>query len=78
MYGNKDEEMYIGSVTAETHTEGQATQHGCLPSLLGDGDKGIEIVLVLPSFYPHPFICLSIHKPLSDWGKYLLYSILQT
>ncbi len=23
----------------------QATQHGCLPSLLGDGDKEIEIVL---------------------------------
>ncbi len=22
----------------------QATQHGCLPSLLGDGDKGIKIV----------------------------------
>jgi hypothetical protein len=28
----------------ETHTNRQATQHGCLPSLLGDGDKGIEIV----------------------------------
>ncbi len=25
------------------HTKRQATQHGCLPSLLGDGDKGIEI-----------------------------------
>jgi hypothetical protein len=22
----------------------QATQHGCLPSWLGDGDKGIKIV----------------------------------
>jgi hypothetical protein len=22
----------------------EATQHGCLPSLLGDGDKGNEIV----------------------------------
>jgi hypothetical protein len=22
----------------------QSTQHGCLPSLLGDGDKGTEIV----------------------------------
>jgi hypothetical protein len=28
----------------ETHTKRQATQHGCLPSLLGHGDKGIEIV----------------------------------
>jgi hypothetical protein len=26
----------------ETHTKRQATQQGCLPSLLGDGDKGIE------------------------------------
>jgi hypothetical protein len=28
----------------ETHTKRQATQHDCLPSLLGDGDKLIEIV----------------------------------
>jgi hypothetical protein len=28
----------------ETHTKRQATQHDCLPSLLGDEDKGIEIV----------------------------------
>ncbi len=28
----------------ETHTKRQATQHGCLPSLLGDGDFKIEIV----------------------------------
>jgi hypothetical protein len=28
----------------ETHTKRQATQHGCLPSLLGDGYKGIEIL----------------------------------
>ncbi len=28
----------------ETHTKRQATQHGYLPSLQGDGDKGIEIV----------------------------------
>ncbi len=27
----------------ETHTKRQATQHGCLPSLLGDGGKGIAI-----------------------------------
>ncbi len=25
-------------------TKRQATQHGCLPRLLGDGDEGIEIV----------------------------------
>jgi hypothetical protein len=28
----------------ETHTKIQATQFDCLPSLLGDEDKGIEIV----------------------------------
>jgi hypothetical protein len=28
----------------ETHTKRQATQHGCLTSLMGDGDKGIEIL----------------------------------
>jgi hypothetical protein len=27
-----------------THTKRQATRHGCLPSLLGDEDIGIEIV----------------------------------
>ncbi len=26
------------------HTKRQATQHGCLPRLLGNGVKGIEIV----------------------------------
>ncbi len=31
-------------VSQETHTKRQATQHGCLPSLLGDGDKVIEIL----------------------------------
>ncbi len=31
-------------VPPETHTKRQATHHDCLPSLLGDGDKGIEIV----------------------------------
>jgi hypothetical protein len=29
-------------VQPETHTKRQATQHGYLPSLLGDGDKEIE------------------------------------
>jgi hypothetical protein len=28
----------------EIHTNRQATQHGCLPSLLGDWDKGTETV----------------------------------
>jgi hypothetical protein len=28
----------------ETHTKRQATQHGCLSILLGNGDKGMEIV----------------------------------
>jgi hypothetical protein len=27
----------------ETYTKRQAIQHGCLPSLLGDGDTKIEI-----------------------------------
>jgi hypothetical protein len=31
-------------VFKETHTKRHATQHDCLPSLLSDGDKGIEIV----------------------------------
>ncbi len=29
----------------ETHTKSQATKHGCLPSLLGEGNKGVKIVL---------------------------------
>jgi hypothetical protein len=28
----------------KTHSKRKATQHGCLPILLGEGDKGIEIV----------------------------------
>jgi hypothetical protein len=35
---------YIYSVRPETYTEKQATLHGCLPSLLADWDKEIEIV----------------------------------
>jgi hypothetical protein len=31
-------------LNAEALTKRQATQHGCLPSLLGGGDEGIEIV----------------------------------
>jgi hypothetical protein len=30
--------------TRDTHTKRQATQHGCLPRLLGDGVKRIEIM----------------------------------
>jgi hypothetical protein len=33
-----------GQRQPETHTKRQATQHDFLPCLLGDGDKGIEIV----------------------------------
>jgi len=29
-------------VSLQAHTKRQATQHGCLPSLLGDGDPGIK------------------------------------
>ncbi len=36
--------LFVGFLyCTETHTLRQATQHVCLPSLLGDGDKGIEI-----------------------------------
>ncbi len=31
-------------VSPEKHTSKQVTHHDCLPSLLGDGDKGMEIV----------------------------------
>ncbi len=34
----------ITSPQIETQTKRQATQHECLPNLLGDGDKGNEIV----------------------------------
>jgi hypothetical protein len=35
---------HIPGTGSETHTKRQATQHGSLTSLLGDVDKGIEIV----------------------------------
>ncbi len=35
----------------ETLIKRQATQHGCLPSLLGDGDKGIEKVYTVRKKY---------------------------
>jgi hypothetical protein len=40
-YEKEDEKE--GALTG-TRTKRQATQHGCLLSLLGDGDKEIEIV----------------------------------
>jgi hypothetical protein len=36
--------LSLSKVKPETPTKRQATQHGCLPRLLDDGDKGIEIV----------------------------------
>jgi hypothetical protein len=35
---------YFWRSAPETLTNRQSTQHGCLPSLLGDRDEGIEIV----------------------------------
>ncbi len=50
-------------LTPETHSKRQATQHDCLPSLLGDGDKGIETV-----YY---FVLGRLEVTWQD--KYLLY-----
>jgi hypothetical protein len=38
------EKEYINGIFVAVHIKRQATQHGSLPSLLGVGDKGIEIV----------------------------------
>ncbi len=35
---------YIDRIGPEANTKRQVTQHGCMPCLLGDRDKGIEIV----------------------------------
>jgi hypothetical protein len=35
--------LVLCSVESETHTQRQATQHGCLPILLADGDKVFKI-----------------------------------
>jgi hypothetical protein len=35
---------FFGQWRPEIHTNRQVTQHGCLPNLLGDRDKGIYIV----------------------------------
>jgi len=45
----------------ETHTKRPATQHGCLPSLLGDRDKGIEIVYGVANNWQNyrPFLYIS-------------------
>jgi hypothetical protein len=42
---------YISEGFSETHTNGQVTQHGCLPNWLGDRDKRIEIVYVRKKKY---------------------------
>jgi hypothetical protein len=34
--------MLLSKKGPETHTKREATQHGCLPSLLGGRDTGIE------------------------------------
>jgi hypothetical protein len=35
---------FFGYWKPEIHANRQVTQHGCLPNLLGEGDKGIYIV----------------------------------
>jgi hypothetical protein len=35
---------YVEKSSGTRPNQRQATQHGCLPGLLGDGDKGNEIV----------------------------------
>jgi hypothetical protein len=37
-------ELQVKQAQTETHTKRQATQQDCLPSLLGNGEKRIEIV----------------------------------
>ncbi len=50
MGGGRGKIVKVGSIyrksgiVLDAHNKRQATQHGCLPSLLGDVDKGIEIV----------------------------------
>ncbi len=43
MLGSSSDVKFKSVVSPQAHTKRQATQHGCLPSLLGDRDKGIEI-----------------------------------
>jgi hypothetical protein len=43
MLSNK-KDTFSYNLSPETHTKRQATQHGCLPGLLGDGDNRIKIV----------------------------------
>ncbi len=42
--GNFFPDAFLNISHPETNTKRQATQHGCRPSLVGDGGKGIEIV----------------------------------
>jgi hypothetical protein len=41
---HKQPKLLTTRLCPETHTKRQVTQQGCLPNLLGDGDKGTEIV----------------------------------
>jgi hypothetical protein len=43
--GNSTKEPCLSFMSRDTHTKIQATQHGCLPGLMGDGVgfNGIEI-----------------------------------
>ncbi len=43
---------------SETHTQRQVTQHGCLPSLLADGDKVIKIVNGETALYQKTNVCI--------------------
>ena len=43
-FDNPTQEKFCLLSPDREHTNIQATQQGCLPSLLGDGNKGIEIM----------------------------------
>jgi hypothetical protein len=40
-------QRFLQSTSRETHIKRQVTQHGCLSSMLGDGDRVIEIIEIL-------------------------------
>ncbi len=70
----------------ETHTKRQATQQGCLPSLLGDGDKGIERVIQARQaqlsnrglqFYTFFGISIGITRRMIDIGKKITFYFLK-
>jgi hypothetical protein len=54
-----------------TDTKGQATQHGCLPSFLGDGDKEIELVYGDEKNIKNYFVLGRLEKPRQN-KKYLV------